>query len=173
MSPSPIVRAILVISGGVAIAIGGAILVAPAAFYAGYGIAWEGDPNLASELQGVAGLLLGSGLLIAAGAFMPRLTFTAAVLTSVLCDGPGRVAGCSRHAVDGDRAVGRGRAVAGSGGRVRFEPHPAKERVNRAILARSNFPRELQFAEETTRSGQVVTSYFAPGLPISSTTRLS
>lgn len=99
MSPSPIVRAILVISGGVAIAIGGAILVAPAAFYAGYGIAWEGDPNLASELQGVAGLLLGSGLLIAAGAFMPRLTFTAAVLTSVLYLGyaMGRVVSLAVH----------------------------------------------------------------------------
>ncbi len=77
-------QVILVISGFVAIGIGGAILVAPAAFYAGYGIAWTVDPNLASEQQGVGGLLLGSGLLIAAGAFVAPLNLTATLLAAVL-----------------------------------------------------------------------------------------
>lgn len=84
MRPAPIVRAILVISGLVAMAIAGSILLAPAGFYAGYGIELGDGSNLVSELQGLGGLLLGSGGLIVAGAFVSRLSFTAAVLTSVL-----------------------------------------------------------------------------------------
>jgi hypothetical protein len=77
-------RAILIISGLVALAIGGAVLVMPAGFYAGYGIILADGPNLLSELQGMGGLLLGSGGLIVAGALLPRLSLIAAVTSSVL-----------------------------------------------------------------------------------------
>lgn len=84
MTLTPMLRTILIISAVVAIAVGGSILVAPAAFYAGYDITLGDGPNLVNELQGGGGLLLGSGLLIAAGAFVPRLSFTATLLSTVL-----------------------------------------------------------------------------------------
>jgi hypothetical protein len=99
MSLTPMLRGLLALSGIVAMAIGGAILVAPAAFYAGYGIAWASDADLASELQGGGGLLLGSGVLIATGAVVARLSFTATVLSSLLYLGyaAGRLASAATH----------------------------------------------------------------------------
>lgn len=84
MSLTALPRSTLVVAGAVAAGIGGAILVAPRAFYAGYGIAWSADANLASELLGGGGLLLGSGVFIIAGAFVARLGFAAMVLSSLL-----------------------------------------------------------------------------------------
>ncbi len=117
MSVTPALRAILIISGVVALAIGGAILVVPAAFYTGYGIAWSADPNLASELQGVGGLLLGSGALIAAGAFVPRLSFTATLLSAVLYLGyaAGRAVSVAAHGLPSTAIVLSGAVELGLG----------------------------------------------------------
>lgn len=84
MKRSMMLRTILVVSGLVALAIGSAILAAPAAFYAGYGIVLGDDINLLSELQGMGGVLLGSGLLIVAGAFVPSLAFAATLASTLL-----------------------------------------------------------------------------------------
>lgn len=108
---SPIVKTILIVSGIVAIAIGGSILVAPASFYAGYGITLVGDPNLVNELQGLGGLLLGSGVLIVDGGVRvaAQLYGSGAVerALSRLRGGPGCVAGGPRHAIDRNRTVRR------------------------------------------------------------------
>lgn len=114
---TPALRAILVISGVVALGIGGAILLAPAAFYASYGIAWSAEPNLASELQGVGGLLLGSGALIVVGAFVARLSFTATLLSAVLYLGyaAGRAVSMTTHGMPSTAIVLSGAVELGLG----------------------------------------------------------
>ncbi len=62
------VRLLLLISGLGVVAIAGMILIAPEAFYAGYGIAVGGNVSLANELKAPAGALLISGLVMLAGA---------------------------------------------------------------------------------------------------------
>ena len=62
-------RLVLFGSGLVAVAIAVAILFAPAAFYAGYGIDLTGNATLANELKAPAGALLVAGLVMFAGAF--------------------------------------------------------------------------------------------------------
>ena len=66
-------RFFLVVSGLIAAAIGGAILVAPAAFHASNGIELAADPSLMSEVRAPGGALLGLGLLMLAGGFMASL----------------------------------------------------------------------------------------------------
>ena len=92
-SSSVIVRIILFLSACVAVAIAATILVAPDAFYAGYGIEVGGNPTLANELKAPAGALLLAGLLMFAGAIRLRyavvsLATAAAVYSSY---GLGRV----------------------------------------------------------------------------------
>jgi len=54
------------ISGVTAVGIGGFIMLAPRAFYAGYGITLGDDPSLLSELRApAAGLLMLGGLMLA------------------------------------------------------------------------------------------------------------
>lgn len=75
-----IARLVLFGSGLVAVAIAVAILFAPAAFYAGYGIDVTGDATLANELKAPAGALLVAGLVMFAGAF--RTDFAVVSLTT-------------------------------------------------------------------------------------------
>lgn len=95
-----IARLVLFGSGLIAVAIAVAILFAPAAFYAGYGIEVTGDATLANELKAPAGALLIAGLVMFAGAARARFAVvsltTAAVvylsyglsrLTSIAVDG--------------------------------------------------------------------------------------
>ncbi|MEV8632451.1 DUF4345 domain-containing protein [Streptosporangium sp. NPDC051023] len=71
-------KAVLLVSGLVAIGIGGAILLAPVAFHEVNGIHLDGS-SLLSETRAPGGALLATGVLITLGAFVPRLTFTAAI----------------------------------------------------------------------------------------------
>ena len=93
-------RLVLFGSGLIAVAIAVAILFAPAAFYAGYGIDVTGDATLANELKAPAGALLVAGLVMFSGAFRRELAIvsltTAAVVylsyglsrvTSIVVDG--------------------------------------------------------------------------------------
>ncbi|ARE39703.1 membrane protein [Rhodovulum sp. P5] len=88
------------ISGITAFGIGAAILTAPHAFYAGYGIALGTEPSLLSELRAPAASLAAFGLLMLAGivrqGFAPVsmavaltvfLAFPAGRLVGVLVDG--------------------------------------------------------------------------------------
>lgn len=92
---------VLAFSGLIAVAIAGAILVSPSLFYAGYGIDVAGNATLVNELKAPAGMLLSAGVLMLAGAFMPRyiaislVTATAVYLSyglsrvvSIAVDGP-------------------------------------------------------------------------------------
>lgn len=110
MSNSVILKAIPIVSGLVAIAIGGAILAAPAAFYAGYGIVLGGDPNLLSELQGAGGAVLGSGVLIVAGAFVRKLALPATLLSTLLFLGyaAGRAVGMAVYGTPATAIVASG-----------------------------------------------------------------
>ena len=69
-----ITRGVLLASGLIATCIALMILLAPGAFYAGYGIDTSGDVNLVNELKAPAGALLLAGLFMMAGIFKPKLT---------------------------------------------------------------------------------------------------
>ena len=77
-------RAYFILAGLVGAALGTMILFAPVAFYAGYDIAPAGQVNLLNELRSHGLSLLGAGLFIAAGAFLPRLARPAAILAPAL-----------------------------------------------------------------------------------------
>ena len=77
-------RLVLFGSGLVAVAIAVAILFAPAAFYAGYGIDVTGDATLANELKAPAGALLVAGLVIFAGAFRRELAVVSLTTAAVV-----------------------------------------------------------------------------------------
>ncbi|MGI9232854.1 MAG: DUF4345 domain-containing protein, partial [Woeseiaceae bacterium] len=66
-------RLVLLVSGLVASGIAVAILIAPDAFYASYGIELGGDNNLTNELKAPAGALLLAGATILAGSIRTRL----------------------------------------------------------------------------------------------------
>jgi hypothetical protein len=77
-------RAYFILAGLVGAALGTMILFAPVAFYASYDIAPAGQVNLLNELRSHGLSLLGAGLFIAAGAFLPRLARPAAILAPAL-----------------------------------------------------------------------------------------
>lgn len=77
-------RLVLFGSGLMAVTIAVAILFAPAAFYAGYGIEVTGDATLANDLKAPAGALLVAGLVMFAGAFRRELAIGAICLLTLL-----------------------------------------------------------------------------------------
>ena len=77
-------RLVLFGSGMVAVAIAVAILFAPAAFYAGYGIDVSGDATLANELKAPAGALLVAGLVMFAGVFRRELAVVSLTTAAVI-----------------------------------------------------------------------------------------
>jgi hypothetical protein len=77
-------RLVLFGSGLIAVAIAVAILFAPAAFYADYGIDVTGDATLANELKAPAGALLVAGLVIFAGAFRWKLAVVSLTTAAVV-----------------------------------------------------------------------------------------
>ncbi|MEO1520485.1 MAG: DUF4345 domain-containing protein [Cyanobacteria bacterium J06633_2] len=95
MKRSTVSTMILCISGLLAIAIGIMILLSPVDFYAANQIPINGNINLLSEVRASAGALLASGLVITMGAFIPPLTFTSAILATMLylSYGTSRIAG--------------------------------------------------------------------------------
>ena len=84
MKNSKVLKVILFISGLIAAAIGAAILFTPVAFYTGSGIALGEDISLLSDIRAAGGALLAIGALIMAGAFVAKLTFTAAVISTLV-----------------------------------------------------------------------------------------
>jgi hypothetical protein len=73
-------RTVLIVSGLIALTIGGAILCAPAAFHTSNDIHFGDNNSLLSETRAAAGALLTTGVLMTLGAFVPRLTFSAALV---------------------------------------------------------------------------------------------
>lgn len=84
MKNSKVLKVILFISGLIAIGFGATILTMPVAFYAASGINLNGDVSLLNEVRASGGALLACGLLITLGAFIVKLTFTSAVISSLL-----------------------------------------------------------------------------------------
>lgn len=84
MHRSRLLRALLAVSGLVAIGVGGTILLAPAAFHATNGIDLGENVSLRSEVRAPGGALLAAGGVILFGAFLPGLTFSSAVVAVVL-----------------------------------------------------------------------------------------
>ena len=75
---------ILLLAGGtIATGIGAALLLAPVWFQASAGITLGPDPNLLSEMRAQGAVLLGTGAIILAGAFVQSLAFTATLLATV------------------------------------------------------------------------------------------
>lgn len=84
MKTSRLLTSVLALSGLVAISFGAAILFAPEAFYATYGIYLSRDVSHLNEIRASGGGLLGIGLVIASGAIWSRLTFASAITSSVV-----------------------------------------------------------------------------------------
>lgn len=79
-----VLKIILFISGLIAAGVGGTILFMPVPFYATNSIELAGNISLLNETRASGGALLASGILIMIGAFFAKLTFTSAVLSTLL-----------------------------------------------------------------------------------------
>ncbi len=84
MKNSIVLKTILFVSGLIGAGIGAAILFVPDMFHASSGIVLGGNASLLSEIRAPGGALLASGILILSGAFIGRLTFTSAVVSTLL-----------------------------------------------------------------------------------------
>lgn len=84
MKKSTFLVSVLSVSGMIAIAFGAAILFAPEAFYATYGITLGNDASQLSETRASGGALLGMGLVIVSGAIWSKLAFASAVVASAV-----------------------------------------------------------------------------------------
>ena len=100
LSQLPLARLVLLLAGFTATAIAAAIMFAPEAFYASYGITLGQDIDLANEMKAPMGLLAAAGLLMLAGAVRADLTFASLAIASAvyLSYGLSRV---SSFAIDG------------------------------------------------------------------------
>ncbi|GMG83516.1 hypothetical protein LNKW23_27290 [Paralimibaculum aggregatum] len=95
-----LLAATLFLGGGIAVGIGGALLLAPQGFQATQGIALGADPALLSETRAGGGGLLAMGLLMLAGAFRPALAHGAGTVAAGVYLGYG-LARCIGMALDG------------------------------------------------------------------------
>lgn len=84
MKDSAILKVVLLASGLIAIGIAGAILFAPQAFYATYGIELGSDASLANELKAPSGALLAAGLLMLAGVFKSEFAFASTATAAAI-----------------------------------------------------------------------------------------
>lgn len=84
MNRNYFLRGLLIVSGLLAMAIGGAILFNPIGFHASSGVSLPVEINLLSEMRAPGGALLASGLIITLGALIRRLEFTAILLSALV-----------------------------------------------------------------------------------------
>lgn len=84
MKNSKVLTAILIMAGLVAAVIGAEILFMPRVFYTGYGVELGGNLSLLNEMKASGGVLLASGILIMAGAFIIKLRFTATLVSTLI-----------------------------------------------------------------------------------------
>nr|WP_295889732.1 DUF4345 domain-containing protein [uncultured Devosia sp.] len=106
-----LVKIFLTGAGGIAVGLGSLILLVPAAFYAGYGLNLTGQVTLLNELRSHGLSLIGIGLFVITGAFVPRLATSAALVAALfyLSYGLSRLVGL---ALDG--WPGQGLALSGA-----------------------------------------------------------
>ncbi len=84
MKNSRFLISVLSVSGIIAIGFGAAILFAPEAFYATYGIKLGNDASQLNEIRASGGALLGIGLVIVSGAIFSKLTFASLIVSSAV-----------------------------------------------------------------------------------------
>ena len=101
-------RGLLLVSGLTATVIAGMILLAPTAFYGGYGIEVGANVSLTNELKAPAGLLLLAGLLILVGAFRSEFIITSLTTATVvyLAYGLSRILSMTMDGMPNDGIVG-------------------------------------------------------------------
>jgi hypothetical protein len=97
---SMFLKSTLLLCGISAVAVGGALLFVPASFQASAGIILGENAALLSEMRGVGGAILISGIMILMAMKTPGLTFTALLISIALYGGYG-VARMISLAVDG------------------------------------------------------------------------
>ncbi|MEZ5277018.1 MAG: DUF4345 domain-containing protein [Opitutaceae bacterium] len=81
---NPLTRILLLVSGGLLLAVGCATLLQPHAFFAANGIALGNDPSELSEVRAPGGLLIGCALAILLGAVRASSTQTALILATMV-----------------------------------------------------------------------------------------
>lgn len=96
----PVTRAFLLICAALAVAVGGAILLSPHAFFATNHIALSNDPNLMSEVRAPGGLLIAAGLMMLAGAVFQKHLLNALRVAAITFSAYG-LARCISWAADG------------------------------------------------------------------------
>jgi hypothetical protein len=74
---SKFVKVVLLTAGITALIIGSCLLFIPVTFQASAGIELGNDPGLLSEMRGPGALILASGVVMIAGAFVFEITLTA------------------------------------------------------------------------------------------------
>jgi len=77
-------KILLLVSGLIAIGIGGAILFDPASFFMTYGIELGNDASLFNEIRAPGGTLLALGLLMLAGLFSAEFRFTSITIAAAV-----------------------------------------------------------------------------------------
>lgn len=77
-------RALLVVAGAVAAAVGAMLALAPVAFSESYGMVLGADPTALSERRAPGAALLATGALLVAGAFVARLRTPALLVGSLV-----------------------------------------------------------------------------------------
>ncbi len=83
MKNSKLVKVLLFVSGIIGIGVGSALLFDPVGFEASAEINLAGNVNLLSEMRAPGGALLAAGVLILLGGFIPKLTQTSILLSSL------------------------------------------------------------------------------------------
>ncbi|MEZ4618599.1 MAG: DUF4345 domain-containing protein [Caldilineaceae bacterium] len=76
-------KAMLIIAGLIIAGIGGIILLWPVDYFATNGVDITGSTSLLNEIRAPAGALLAAGILILAGAFIPQLTYTSTLISTL------------------------------------------------------------------------------------------
>ena len=84
MENSRMLKTVLFVSGLIATGVGGLILFTPQTLYVASGIELGHNIIQLSEVRAAGGALFASGVLIMSGAFVARLAFTSAMVSTVL-----------------------------------------------------------------------------------------
>jgi len=84
MNGSRVLKASLLGSGAILLAVGCAVLIAPAAMHAANGVELGSNPSLLSEVRAPGGALLALGMVVCAGVFVSRLRYAATMIAAIV-----------------------------------------------------------------------------------------
>ena len=84
MNGSKVLKANLLVSGLVLLAVGCTLLITPEVMHAANGVDLGGNPSLLSEVRAPGGALLALGMLVLAGVFVSRLRYPATMIAATV-----------------------------------------------------------------------------------------